>query len=118
MASHGGALTHFAIANLTIPPATNRPLLGLLAVYIDGRLAAYAPHRATEMYRCDAVGIDLLPAVDVIEQLGRSTLRPQQGRLDIVRVEQTEQVFGSSIPDALFVIDEEGLAEQFGCGRR
>ena len=45
------------------------------------------------MNRRNVVGIDLLPAVDMIEQLGRRTLRAQQGRLDLVRIEQAEQIF-------------------------
>src|SRR5882724_12233710 len=89
-------------------------LLGLAGRYIDGGLARMHRTELTEMYRRDAVGIDLLPAVDVIEQLGRRTLRPQQGRLDLVRVRSEEQVFRLHQSGCVVVIDEEGLAEQCG----
>src|SRR6202171_6286419 len=46
-----------------------------------------------EVDRGDVVGIDLLPAVEVIEQFCRSTLGAHQGRFDVVLFQQPEQVF-------------------------
>src|SRR5476651_2002489 len=68
----------------------------------------------TEMDGGDVVGIDLLPAVDVIEQFGGGTLRAHQGRLDLVLFQQAEQVFRLHQAGGGVVVDEEFLAVEFG----
>src|SRR2546430_13800144 len=66
------------------------------------------------MNRRDVVGIDFLPAVDVIEQFGRSALRAHQGGLDLVLVQEAEQVFRLHQSGRSVMIDEEYLAVQLG----
>src|SRR5260370_560452 len=55
----------------------------------------------------DVVGIDFLPAVEVIEQSGRGTLRAHQGCFDPVFLKQPEQVFRFHQPAGGVVVDKE-----------
>ena len=64
---------------------------GLLRLRVNCRLNGM-PRAGLAKVNCgDVVGIDFLPAVKVIEQLGRGALRPHQGRLDLVLLKQPEQ---------------------------
>src|SRR5271167_3693451 len=81
---------------------------------IDRRLGRVRRTRLAQVDGREVVGIYLLPAVDVIEQFARRTLRAHQGRLDLVLVEQTEQVFRFHQSGGGIVIDEELLAIEFG----
>src|SRR5205823_3290708 len=62
----------------------------------------------------DIVAKYLLPAVDVIEQFGRGTLRPHQRRLDAVLRQQPEQVFRLHQSAGGVVVDKEFFAVEFG----
>jgi hypothetical protein len=58
--------------------------------------------------------MDFLPAVEMIEQLCRRTLRSRQRRLDVVILQQPEQSFRLDQLAGEVMIDHEFLAEQFG----
>ena len=62
----------------------------------------------------DIVGIDFLPAVEVIEPPGRRTPSAHQGRFDLVVVEQAEQVLRLHQAGGGVLVDEESLAMEFG----
>src|SRR6202035_5000749 len=72
-------------------------------------------HRASlaDMDGGDVVGVDLLPAVDMVEQFRRRALRAHQGRLDLVLLQQPEQVFRLHQAGGRVVVDEEFLAVEF-----
>ena len=54
----------------------------------------------------DVVGMDFLPAIDMIEQLRRCALRVQQRRLDVVLREQAEQTIRLRLTERGVVIEE------------
>src|SRR6266851_5354887 len=85
-----------------------------LRLCISRRLERMHRTGHTEMNRRDIVCKDLLPAVDVVEQFGRSALRAHQRRLDLVLIQQPEQIFRFHQPAGGVVIEKEFLAIKFG----
>src|SRR6266478_1539613 len=89
---------------------------GLLSLRLRINRGLNRMHRTglTQMDGGDVVGIYFLPAVDVIEQLGRGTLRAHQGRLDAVLIQQPEQILRLHQSAGGIVVDEKFLTEKFG----
>ena len=70
--------------------------------------------RLSEVDGGDLVRIDFLPAIHMIEQLGRCAFGAQQGRLDFVLLKQAEQVVRFGQARRRTVIDKKLLAIEFG----
>ena len=73
-------------------------------------------HRAglTEVNRRNVVGVDLLPAIQVVEQDVRGAPRPHQRRLDVVFFQQTKKNLRLHQAAGGVVVDEEFFAIEFG----